>query len=109
MSSTPFCIVSRSESCANRCGSHESVAMLAITRGPSMKPACAATKRSAASATSVSDDEPAADRDAAEREPAREPLEQDGVHASCPSSGAAWKSRYRSRIPPAVTASETAM
>ena len=49
MSSTPFCMLSRSESAAKRCGSHESTAMFAITRGPSTKPVCAATKSSAPS------------------------------------------------------------
>ena len=49
MRSTPFCMLSRSLSAAKRCGSQESTAMLAMTRGPSTKPACAAMKRSAAS------------------------------------------------------------
>ena len=53
MSITPLRIVSRSESAAKRCGSHESVAMLAMTRGPSRKPACAATKSSAPSLKSA--------------------------------------------------------
>ena len=53
MSSTPDCVTSRSESDANRCGSQLSVAMLDITRGPSRKPAWAATKSSAASTASV--------------------------------------------------------
>ena len=39
----------RSDSAANRCGSHESTAMFAMTRGPSTKPACAAMKSSPAS------------------------------------------------------------
>src|SRR5438552_428807 len=51
--STPLRIVSRSESAEKRCGRYESVAMLAMTRGPSRKPACAATKRSAPSETSA--------------------------------------------------------
>src|SRR5437870_5585587 len=53
MSSTPFCIVRRSDSWAKRCGSQESVDMFAMTRGPSMKPACAATKSRHASDASV--------------------------------------------------------
>jgi hypothetical protein len=35
---TPLVIVRRSESNANERGSHESIAIFAITRGPSMKP-----------------------------------------------------------------------
>src|SRR5215831_492374 len=54
ISVTPSFIVSRSERWANWWGSQESVAMLAITRGPSMKPVCAATNSSAVSAASVS-------------------------------------------------------
>ena len=46
MSTMPLCVVSRSESAAKRCGIQESTAMLAITRGPSTKPACAATTSS---------------------------------------------------------------
>ena len=53
MSSTPFLMVSRSESAESACGSQESVAMLAMTRGPSRKPACAATKSSAPSLSSA--------------------------------------------------------
>ena len=50
----PFAVVSRSESDAKRRGSHESTAMLDMTRGPSMKPACAATSSSAPSDASTS-------------------------------------------------------
>ena len=46
---TPFCMVRRSESDEKRLGSHESIAMFAMTRGPSMKPAWAATRSSAPS------------------------------------------------------------
>ena len=53
MSTIPLLVVSRSERAAKRCGTHESFAMLANTRGPSRKPACAATTSSAPSATSV--------------------------------------------------------
>ncbi len=53
MSMTPFCMLRRSESAAKRCGSHESTAMLAMTRGPSTKPVCAATKSSPASLDSA--------------------------------------------------------
>src|SRR5713101_3733894 len=49
----PFFVTNRSESCANRRGTHESTAMFERMRGPSIKPVCAATKRSAPSATSV--------------------------------------------------------
>ncbi len=49
MRTTPFCMVSRSESDEKRLGSHESMAMFAMTRGPSMKPACAATRSRAPS------------------------------------------------------------
>ena len=51
--STPFCIVRRSESALNRWGRNESWARFAITRGPAMKPACAATKSSSASEAMV--------------------------------------------------------
>ena len=50
---TPFCIVNRSESEANLRGSHESVAIFPMTRGPSINPACAATNNRAASEASV--------------------------------------------------------
>ncbi len=50
---TPFAVVSRSESDPKRCGNHESRAMFAMTRGPSMNPACAATKRRSVSERSV--------------------------------------------------------
>ena len=50
---TPFCMLRRSESAAKRWGSHESTAMLAMTRGPSTKPACAAMKSSPASLQSA--------------------------------------------------------
>ena len=53
MSMTPFCMLRRSESAAKRCGSHESTAMFAMTRGPSTKPACAAMKSSPASLQSA--------------------------------------------------------
>lgn len=106
--STPFCIVSRSESAAKRCGSHESTAMFAITRGPSTKPACAATKSSAPSVTSVTTESPA---------PTRTPpsvqwpntRSRSTAFMVIPSRAVAPASRYASRIPPAVTESETAM
>ncbi len=53
ISSTPFCMLRRSESAANRWGSHESTAMFAMTRGPSTKPAWAAMKSSPASLQSA--------------------------------------------------------
>ena len=49
MSTTPLRMLSRSERAEKRWGSQESTAMLAMTRGPSTKPVCAATKRSAPS------------------------------------------------------------
>jgi hypothetical protein len=49
----PLRMVSRSDSAENRCGSHESTAMFAITRGPSRKPACAATNSSVPSLISA--------------------------------------------------------
>src|SRR6266516_4521207 len=52
ISSTPYDIVSRSESWLKRCGMYESTAMFAITRGPSMNPACPATTSSSASDSS---------------------------------------------------------
>ncbi len=58
MSRMPSCMERRLESWAKRCGSQESFAMLDMTRGPSMKPACAATKSSAVSAPSVSQMKP---------------------------------------------------
>ncbi len=53
MSTIPFCVVSRSDSAANRRGIQLSTAMLASTRGPSMKPACAATTSRMPSENSV--------------------------------------------------------
>ena len=53
MSTTPLRMESRSESAEKRWGSQESMAMLAMTRGPSTKPVCAATKRSAPSERSA--------------------------------------------------------
>ena len=53
MSSTPFCMVSRSESAEKRCGNHESTAMLAMIRGPARKPLWEATKSSRASEMST--------------------------------------------------------
>ena len=53
ISSTPFCMVRRSESALSRWGKYESCARFAITRGPAMKPACAATNSSRASDASV--------------------------------------------------------
>src|SRR5437899_1573836 len=53
MRSTPSCVTSLSDKSAKRVGTQKSIAMLASTRGPSRKPACAATTRSAASETRV--------------------------------------------------------
>jgi hypothetical protein len=53
MSRTPDWVTSRSDSEEKRCGSQLSMAMFDITRGPSRKPACAATNRSAASVARV--------------------------------------------------------
>ena len=50
----PFWVVSRSLSAENPCGTQESTAMLASTRGPSRNPAWAATTSSAASENRVS-------------------------------------------------------
>ena len=58
MSRMPFCVTRRSESRAKRAGSQRSMAMLDSTRGPSTKPACAATKRSSASETRVTSTKP---------------------------------------------------
>ena len=80
MSSTPDCVTSRSESDAKRCGSQLSMAMFDITRGPSRKPAWAATKSSAASMTSVPGHEPAPHREAARAPVPGEVLEQHRVH-----------------------------
>src|SRR5262245_56189748 len=52
--SIPLCVVSRSDKLENQWGTQESSAMLANTRGPSMKPACAATTRRAPSENIVS-------------------------------------------------------
>ena len=49
MTSTPFRMVSRSESAANFLGNHESMAMFAMTRGPPMNPVCEATTSKAPS------------------------------------------------------------
>ena len=51
MNRMPFWTTRRSERCMNRLGTQESMAMLPRTRGPSMKPVCAATKRMAPSDT----------------------------------------------------------
>ena len=56
MSWIPFWVVSRSDSAANRRGIQLSTAMLASTRGPSMKPACAATTSRIPSENSVTTD-----------------------------------------------------
>ena len=48
MSSTPFCVTSRSLNVANRVGIQRSTAMLASTRGPPKNPVCAAMNSSAA-------------------------------------------------------------
>ena len=53
ISSTPFCMVRRSLSAPNRCGRKESCARFAITRGPAMNPAWAATNSSSASEAMV--------------------------------------------------------
>ena len=53
ITNTPLCAARRSERLANQCGTHESRAMLANTRGPSMKPAWAATNNSAPSEITV--------------------------------------------------------
>ena len=79
MSSTPSFVVRRSDSDAKRCGSHESTAMLAMTRGPSMKPVCAATNRSAPSDASVDVDEALADGDAVDLPGAGEGVGEDVV------------------------------
>ena len=47
MSSTPFCVTSRSLKVAKRVGIQRSTAMLASTRGPPKKPVCAAMSSSA--------------------------------------------------------------
>ena len=73
-------MVRRSESAAKRCGSHESVAMLAMTRGPSRKPACAATKRSAPSLSSAAMTKPWPTWTPPNRPVAGDALEQDRVH-----------------------------
>ena len=92
MSRTPSCMVSRSESWAKRCGSQESWAMLDMTRGPSMKPAWAATKSSRASETSVTTTKawPAGRPKGVQPEAKRSSRTAFMVF---PSSGAAWKSR----------------
>jgi hypothetical protein len=51
MRMTPFCVTSRSERRLNRCGTQESIAMFARTRGPARKLDCAATKRRSPSET----------------------------------------------------------
>ena len=51
MNRMPFWTTSRSDRCMKRLGTQESMAMLPRTRGPSMKPVCAATKRMAPSDT----------------------------------------------------------
>ena len=79
MTRIPFCVTSRSERRLKRCGTHESIAMFARTRGPSRKPACAATKRSAPSAMSVSEDERRGRRRPARRPPRASLFDEDGV------------------------------
>ena len=68
-------VVSRSDSAAKRCGTQESTAMLASTRGPSVNPACAATTSSIASEKSVS-----TTSSVPERKTAGQPVDQDRVH-----------------------------
>ncbi len=53
MRRTPFWVVRRSERAQNRWGNQESTAMVAMTRGPAMRPAWAATTRRRASDTST--------------------------------------------------------
>ena len=67
--------------------------MFAMTRGPSRKPACAATKSSAPSLTQRGDDEAAAEVEAADRPAAGHALEQDGVHRLALDRGARATSR----------------
>ena len=54
--------------------------MFAITRGPSMKPACAATTSSSPSEISVTSTSAVADGEAAEVPAAEDVLREDGVH-----------------------------
>ncbi len=50
---TPSCVTRRALRLAKRRGSQRSVAIVASTRGPSIKPVCAATNSSAPSVSSV--------------------------------------------------------
>ena len=54
MNRMPFWTTSRSDRCMKRFGTQESMAMFPRTRGPSMKPVWAATKRMAPSDTRMS-------------------------------------------------------
>ena len=81
INATPLCMVSRSDSAENLWGSHESTAMFAMTLGPSMKPVCAPTSRSAASERSVRSANPPPAGNAAKTFSAR------AAFKVCPSAG----------------------
>ena len=80
MSMMPLRIVSRSDSAEKRCGSHESTAMFAMTRGPSRKPACAATNSSAPSLSSATTTNACPTSTPPSVQPPRDALEQHRVH-----------------------------
>ena len=73
--------------------------MFAITRGPSRKPACAATKSSAPSLTSAATTNHVPDVHAAERPAAGDPLEEHGVHRLARRRGRACHEQVASRMP----------
>ena len=68
-------------------------AMFAITRGPSMKPACAATKSSSASEARVTTTYQWPSGSRAEMDSAREHVREDASSWSCPSTGCTPMSR----------------
>ena len=106
--STPFCMVRRELRAPKRCGSQESCAMFAITRGPSMKPACAATNSSRASEVSVMTTKPLPTGIPARLQlPAS--LSASTAFIVFPGSGCTSMSRYPRMMPAAVSARLTAM
>ena len=83
--------------------------MFAMTRGPSRKPACAATNSSAPSLTSAMMTKRVADVHAAERPAAGDALEQHRVHRLAVDRPRVPEQVATSRMPPAVIASDVAM
>ena len=87
-------MLSVSESAAKRCGSHESTAMFAMTRGPSTKPGLRGDEEEARlglQSAIVTNHWPTFQRPDAPA--ARDAVEEDGVHRLVVGSGIAWTRR----------------